>query len=147
MAIKGSKEAQQVISQGYFFRCNEGSTISTFGYDGFAKFQEILDFETIELGNRDIYYTVNDRYGLFVDKRKKPENVNEKLLREVTDYLGSYDPDSIFAMWGCADSDAVEHLYGKTVVKVEIPEHCIVASDLGQDGVLIVAPLRDWNRV
>ncbi|MBQ8134513.1 MAG: hypothetical protein IJ192_08925 [Clostridia bacterium] len=27
MVIKGSKEAQKIISQGYFFCCNEGSKI------------------------------------------------------------------------------------------------------------------------
>ena len=46
---------------------------------------------------------------------------------------------------GNANQHQVEAYYGDPDQKIELPDNVFVASDLGPEGVLVVAPIKSWR--
>ena len=78
-----TKDAKKVIEQGFMFRCNSAGAT---GY-GLTPFENCLQYETEELGNRDIYYTIRDIYSIYVDMRKSPKRINPVVLKAAANYF------------------------------------------------------------
>ena len=95
-------------------------------------FEEMLKYEIEELGNSDIYKTISDLY-------KKDLSSIKDIIRFCQSKLGS---DILYYNWICADKNFAKKLYyyeGLNLYLVQVFKPCIVISDLGVDGLLVVS--------
>lgn len=100
-------------------------------------FKMILEYETKELGNKDIYYTLRERYNLQIDLRKSVDSCNEIVVNFFQQKFHGVEP---LAVWLCDTVENVRDLYLKygNILEVFLPNSAIVASDLGREGKLYV---------
>ena len=136
-----TKDAKKVIKQGFMFRCNSAGATG----NGLIPFENCLQYETEELGNRDIYYTIRDIYSIYVDMRKSPKRINPVVLKAAANYFRMTGCSQLCGIWGCANQHQVEAYYGDPDQKIELPDNVFVASDLGPEGVLVVAQIKSWR--
>ena len=101
-------------------------------------FKDVLEFETKELGNVDIYLTMRERYGLKIDLRWKKDKCNAIILEY---FKKKYKGVVPLCVWLCDSPYSVKQLYShgnEPIIKVILPDSAIIASDLGYEGRLYV---------
>lgn len=112
-----SETAKELLERRIGYR-NDG--LST----GIYKIKDIIDFETFELGNEDIYDTCEE-----VWNTRDPLSVIHK-------FYGHID---VYGMWFGRREDILNNYAedGETEVsRYSIPKKAIILSDLGEEGVL-----------
>ena len=104
-------------------------------------FATVLAYETMELGNRDIYHTVKSYYGLDkLNLRQSRENINNIILNIFAEHF-KCNPTTLKCCWMCAELEDAIRYYGNDDLKqVVFTSRFLIASDLGREGVLIVSP-------
>lgn len=112
------------------------------------KFPDVLDFETQELGNTDIYATMRKLYGILPNVRRSRADLNDMVLWYCRDYFkcSCYD---LLAIWLCALPSHVSTYYNgqsNNIRKVSLVEPLLLVSDLDFYGCLIVQPNNDITR-
>lgn len=105
---------------------------SVMGYSN--SFDKVLEYETGELGNKDIYYTLRC-YGVSLDLRRGAGVLNRCVLDYCCTVLGCGVQD-LRCVWLCRTAEDAKR-YGTPVDEVVI-DGAIVVSDLGCDGQLYV---------
>lgn len=92
--------------------------------EGIFTISEIIEYETEELGNEDIYDTCEELY----NTRNPLEVIENTFGKEV-----------VYGMWFARKEDILEYYAedGETEINsYNIPNNAVVISDLGEDGVL-----------
>lgn len=104
---------------------------------GFPAFSTVLSFETVDLGNRDIYHYMKQNYGQPSNLRKCRPYLN----LTIKEYLAQrYGTDDLVCIWLCDKKEQV-YRYGTTeIYQVTLPDNATIVSDLGADGKLYVFP-------
>lgn len=103
-------------------------------------FKRVLAYETLTLGNRDIYHTVKQYYNIGkLDLRHTPEVLNRIILNLFAQHFGC-NASYLMCYWLCANRQDVIRYYGTDNLKqFVIPDSFLIASDLGPEGILIVS--------
>ena len=119
---------------GYKSNCLYGS--------GVVDAESIIIHEIIELGNKDILYTMNFLYGLRFGEDDK-DNV-EKIMHFLKDRFGT---NILYGKWLCSKVEHIIEFYcidneEIEISKVMIPDNTIPISDLGPEGVLWISKYR-----
>lgn len=113
---------------------------------GIIDFAEVLDFETTQFGNDDIYESVSALYGIELKNGTSPADVpearenNESILDFFKKKLGT---DTLYCKWLCVSKEDVICSYDapqEQVTRWVIPGKMMIASYiLGADGLLVVS--------
>ena len=115
-------------------------------YDsGVKQFKECLGYETIELGNTDIYATLKKVYNVPLDLRRKRSDLNNLVLQFVSRILQCNNINDIECIWLCDRPRTVMQYYANgnqdvnyiTMYKIDTNMPYVVVSDLGIEGTLI----------
>lgn len=131
-----TKQAQQILQTGIGYR------YESFMGSGVRNFTEVVTFETIELGNDDIFLTMRYLYHLKVDLRKRRNTLISEITNAVSHYLG-ISKDLLEAIWVCADVKSCFKQYGTWAASinnytvVQFTDKYMLISDIGIDGCLI----------
>ena len=113
-------------------------------------FNEVLEFETKELCNVDIYLTMRERYNLKVDLRWNRDKCNAVVRNFLKE---KYKGLELFCVWLCESPYNVKELYAhgdEEIIKVILPNNALLVSDLGYDGRLYIihsGQTYSWNIV
>lgn len=113
-------------------------------------FKDVLEYETKELGNVDIYLTMYERYNLNIDLRWGIEKCNNIILDFFRKKYKGVEPVCI---WLCKSIYDVEELYAKgneEIIRVILPDNAVMASNMGYEGCLYVIHIGQtysWNYV
>ena len=101
-----------------------------------APFEDVLEYETLELGNVDIYMTMRELYNIKLDLRWKRQKCNEIVMQFLRN---KYRCTGIHCVWLCDDIQDVKRLYarnGEEIIRVYLPDNALLVSNLGPDGKL-----------
>ena len=101
-------------------------------------FKKVLEYETKELSNVDIYLTMREKYGLHIDLRWNKDKCNQIVLNYIYQRLKGVEP---YCVWLCESPQDVKRLYSRgssRLLEVFLPDHAIIVSDLGFEGKLYV---------
>lgn len=101
-------------------------------------FKDVLEYETLELGNVDIYLTMRELYNIKLDLRWKRQKCNEIVMQFLRNKYRGID---IYCVWLCSDIQDVKRLYarnGESIIRVYLPDNALLVSNLGPDGKLYV---------
>ena len=110
----------------------------------FPPFKAVLQYETLELGNRDIHWCMKHKHNLKLDIRRKSGYLNQQILHFLECNFGTKD---LVCVWLC-DNIADVYTYGNTdIYEVILPDIAMIVSDLGVDGKLYVFPLLQLSNV
>lgn len=126
-----SSTAKRLSKQKYGFRNDEL-------YDsGVTDFKSILKFEVEELENTDIFDTCEDLYDIKYDM----DNINSCIKSTLDFFYKHFKTKKLYAKW-LTTKTMVKQLYeGDTynIRKIKINDDFLIASDLGEQGVLFVS--------
>lgn len=103
-----------------------------------APFEDVLEYETLELGNVDIYLTMRELYNIKLDLRWKCQKCNEIVMQFLRN---KYRGTGIYCVWLCDDIQDVKRLYarnGEEIIRVYLPDNALLVSNLGPDGKLYI---------
>lgn len=113
---------------------------------GVIDFAEVLDFETTQFGNDDIYESVTALYGIELKNGTSPADIpearenNEAILDFFKKELGT---DILYCKWLCVSKEDVTNAYEvsqENVARWVIPGKMMIASYiLGADGLLVIS--------
>ena len=101
-------------------------------------FKDVLEYETKELGNVDIYLTMRELYNIQIDLRWGIERCNNIILDFFRKKYKGVEP---VCVWLCKSIYDVEELYAKgneEIIRVILPDNAIMASNMGYEGCLYV---------
>lgn len=131
---KYSSSAQSIIRTGVGYR-------NVYDTSGITDFATVLDFETGELGNKDIYLTLRNVFGYkLLDLRKSHKTLNMLVQQYICHYF-MCGIDKLKCVWLCSTIAEVENMYGcEDIRQIFLPNEYMIVSDLGYDGVLVVSP-------
>ena len=123
-------------------------------YSSFNKilvpFKEVLEYETKELGNVDIYLTMRELYNIQIDLRWSKDRRNNIVLEYINKKYRGIEP---LCVWLCESIYAVKELYAKgneEIIRVILPGNALLVSNMGYDGKLYVihsGQTYSWNIV
>lgn len=108
---------------------------------GVEDFEAVVRFEVLELGNKDIFYTLKG-YNPKVDLRKSKELLIGQVL---TFYRNKFKAKKLYCKW-LTSREAVLDIYGSNPVCYDFKNQRVcIASDCSDDGVLLVSdrPIRE----
>jgi len=101
-------------------------------------FASVLNYETGVLKNRDIYHTLRNVYGWKANLRQSTDILNREVLRTVAQYMQCSMWD-LRCVWVCDSIERVCSNYGNADLRlVKFDKNMLIASDLGNEGALIV---------
>lgn len=128
MLDKVSQVAREMILNRYGFRDDTSYN------SGVENVSEIIKYEVLTIGNKDILLTCRKLYNLDFDMRNC-----KKSIEVVLNYLYAYyKTDILYAKW-LTLAENVVYLYGENISKYLIPINSLIISDLGFDGCLFVS--------
>lgn len=123
-------------------------------YSSFNKilvpFKEVLEYETKELGNVDIYLTMRELYNIQIDLRWSKDRCNNIVIDYIKQRFRNIEP---LCVWLCESPYAVKELYAKDneeIIRVILPGNALLVSNMGYDGKLYVihsGQTYSWNIV
>lgn len=123
------------------YRSSDSSVFSA--TDIFHPLRHTVAYEMLELGNKDICYTLKDKYNIKLDLRRKQRTLMEEVCKYIEGYFGTKD---LVCIWLCTRAAYAAYLYGADVCKVCIPDNALLISDLGADGCLYVFLEQDISK-
>lgn len=110
---------------------------------GISCFADVLNYETKELGNVDIYLTMRDIYGIKLDLRKNKDKLNDTVLLWLMLNLHVNHTTDLSCVWLCSDVKNVSKYYGNAnLVRIDFSktQGWFIVSDLAAEGCLVVFP-------
>ena len=113
-------------------------------------FKEVLEYETKELGNVDIYLTMRELYNIQIDLRWSKDRCNNIIIGYIKQRFRNIEP---LCVWLCESQYAVKELYAKDneeIIRVILPGNALLVSNMGYDGKLYVihsGQTYSWNIV
>ena len=113
-------------------------------------FKEVLEYETKELGNVDIYLTMRELYNIQIDLRWSKDRCNNIVIGYIKQRFRNIES---LCVWLCESPYAVKELYAKDneeIIRVILPGNALLVSNMGYDGKLYVihsGQTYSWNIV
>lgn len=113
-------------------------------------FKEVLEYETKELGNVDIYLTMRELYNIQIDLRWSKDRCNNIVIGYIKQRFRNIEP---LCVWLCESTYTVKELYAKDneeIIRVILPGNALLVSNMGYDGKLYVihsGQTYSWNIV
>ena len=132
---KLSNTAQSLIKNGCGYR-----NIEVYG-SGVVDYEEIIKFETLELGNDDIFDTCLELYNIGYNTNglmeEKEEDIERRIEENIKHWKNHFQADKLYGLW-LTTEEAVEELYEGDPVEFTIPAGAVIVSDLDEEGILLV---------
>ena len=113
-------------------------------------FKEVLEYETKELENVDIYLTMRELYNIQIDLRWSKDRCNNIVIGYIKQRFRNIEP---LCVWLCESPYTVKELYAKDneeIIRVILPGNALLVSNMGYDGKLYVihsGQTYSWNIV
>lgn len=139
---KLSKETQEMLNDGYGFRND------TLYGSGVEEIQKIIEFETIELENTDIFETCEELYGIDYETidLNNPESVKNAVKKTIKFIFEHFNAEVLYGKWLAPEKSIIQYYEGdEDISKYIIPDDAIIISDLGEQGALFVSA-KGWRR-
>ena len=102
---------------------------------GHEDFEEVIKYEILELGNTDIFDTIELLYPTTL---KLPEDTYQAIDTIINFFKKVYRTNKLYVKW-LATKDSVYEYYGGNPTCYVINPNALILSDLGKEGVLFIS--------